>query len=97
MHGSPVRVTWWKQDLIPLPEPEREGGDGTPGLGAYLGSSGEGRPIPPGYPHYRPPQAAASLEEQQEAWRVEWEARDLDAEAERDRLWAAAHLPSDLL
>ena len=35
--------------------------------------------------------------EQQAARRVEWEARDLEAEAERDRRWAAAYLPSDLI
>ena len=100
LRGSPVRDTWWEQDLTPPPEPERES-DGTPGLGAYLGSaSREGRSFPPDHPHYQPPQAAASLEEQQAAWRTEWEerqAQDPDNQAELDRLWAQAYLPSDLL
>ena len=96
MRGSPARTIWGGQELTPPPQPER-GDDGTPGLGACLGASREERPFPPGHPHYQPPQVAASLEEQQVARRAEWEARDLDAEAERDRLWAAAHLPSDLL
>jgi len=61
-----------------------------PGLGAYLGASREGRSFPPGHPHYQPPQAATSLEEQQASRREEWEARDLDAEAELDRPWAQA-------
>ena len=96
LRGSPVCDIWREQDLTPPPEPER-GGDGTPGLGTYLGSSREGRTFPPVHPHYQPPQAATSLEEQQAAWRAEWEAQDIDAEAERDRLWAAAHLTLDLL
>ena len=66
-------------------------------MGAYLGAPGEGRSFPPGHPHYQPPQATTSLEEQQASWWAEWEAQDLDDEAELDRLWAAAHLPSDLL
>ena len=57
----------------------------------------EGRSFPPGPLHYQLPQAAASLEEQQASWWTKWEARDLDNETERDRLWAAAHLPLDLL
>ena len=96
LRGSPVRNTWWEQNLTPPPEPER-GDDGTPGLGAILGASREGRSFPPGHAHYQPTAAATSLEEQQAARRAEWEARDLDAEAELDRLWAQAHLPSDLI
>ena len=99
LRGSPVRDTWWEQDLTPPPEPER-GDDGTPGLGEILGSSREGRSFPPGHPHYQPPPATTTLEEQQASWRAEWEereARGLDAQAELDRLWAQAYLPSDLI
>ena len=100
LRGSPVRDTWWELDLTPPPEPEGVS-DGTPGLGAILGSAPrEGRSFPPGHPHYQPPQAAASLEEQQASWRAEWEeqqARDPDDQAERDRRWAQAYLPSDIL
>ena len=38
--GTPVRNTSWEQDLTQPPEPER-GGDGTPGLGAYIGAPGD--------------------------------------------------------
>ena len=99
LRGSPVRDTWWEQDLTPPPEPER-GDDGTPGLGAYLGSSTEGWSFSPCHPHYQPPSAATSFEKQQASWRAEWEEREawgLDAQAELDRLWAQAHLPSDLI
>ena len=34
---------------------------------------------------------------QQAVQRAEWEAQDLDAETERDRKWAAAYLPLDLI
>ena len=72
-----------------------------PGLGAYLGPvAREGQSFPPGNPHYQPPRAVASLEEQQAAWRAELEerqARDPDAQAELDRLWAQAYLPLDLV
>ena len=53
-----------------------------------------------GHPHHQPTQAAASPEEQQATWRTEWEERQEqapDAQAELDRLWAHAHLPSNLI
>ena len=56
----------------------------------------EGRSFPPSHPHYQAHQET-TLEEQQAARRAEWEAPDLDAEAEQDRRWAAASLPSDLI
>lgn len=42
-------------------------------------------------------QKSTSLETQQAVWRAEWEAWDLDLEAERDRRMAAAYLPADLI
>ena len=99
LQGTSVCDTCWEQDLTLAPESER-GDDRTPGLGAFMRAPGEGRSFPPGHPHYQPPPATTTLEEQQASWRAEreeWEARDLDAQAELDRLWAQAYLPSDLI
>ena len=63
-----------------------------------LGKGGRSHLATPSTNH--PKQLHTSLKEQQALWRAEWEARearDPDAQAELDRLWAAAHLPSDLL
>ena len=69
------------------------GGDGTPGLGEYLGTAPrEGRSFPPGHPHHQP-QRFTTAAEQLEAWRAEWEARDPTAEAELARRMAEAYLP----
>ena len=62
--GTPVRNMWWELDLTQPPEPDR-GGDGTPGLRECLGTAHrEGRSFQPGHPHYQPPQASATAEEQ---------------------------------
>ena len=61
-----------------------------------MGTPGEGRPFPPGYPHHQPHEASTLLEEKQAARQAEWEARDLDAEAVLNGMWAATHLSSDL-
>ena len=96
LRGTPVRATWWEQVLTLPPEPAREGNGAAPSLGALLAPT-SGRTFPPGHPHHQPHQESASLADQQAARRAEWEARDLGAEAEQDRRWAAAYLPSDLI
>ena len=87
LRGSPVRTTWWEQDLTLPPEPEEDEGDVAPGREA-IGASWEGRSSAPDHP---------TAQQQRDARRAEWEARDLAAEEEQDRRWAEAHLPSDLI
>ena len=85
LRGTPVRATWWEQVLTLSPEPARKGNGVAPSLGALLAPT-SGRTFPPGHPHHQPHQESTSLEDQQAARRTEWEARDLGAEAEQDRL-----------
>ena len=94
LRGTPVRDTWWEQDLTPSSEPER-GDAGMPGLGAFTRAPGKGWLFPLGHCHPQPHQTSTSLEDQQAAQRTQWEARDLDAEAVLDGMWDAAHLPLD--
>ena len=70
------------------------------GYTSFLELTGKGARSHPATPPYQPPPASTTLQEQQASWRAEWEAREargLDAQVELDRLWAQAHLPSDLI
>ena len=79
LRGSPVRTTWWEQDLTLPPEPEED-------------EEGERRPSRQGM-------GVGNLEERQERHRAERAELNLGdrGEQEQDRLWAQAHLPSDLI
>ena len=84
LRRSPVRTTWWEQDLTLPPEPEEGEDDVAPGMGG-VGPPRERRSSSP------------SLQAQQEARRAAWAARDSDEDEERERRWEAAHLPADLI
>ena len=94
LRGTPVRPTWWEQDLTLPPESEDDEDDDEPGTGG-AGPPREGRSSMPARPRRQPDQRA--LAAQRAARRAEWEARDLAEEEEQDRRWAQAHLPSDLI
>ena len=88
--GTPVRPTWWEQDLTPPPAPERER-ENAPRRGTF--GPPRGRTFPPGHPHHQP---VRTVEETRAARRAERETWDSEAEAELDRRWAQAHMPADL-
>ena len=96
LRGSPVRTTWWEQDLSLPPEPEEED-DGEPGRGGKAGPPWEGRSSRPDRRQRRPQQQEASAEEQRAARRAEEEVKDPEAEEELERRWAEAHLPAGLV
>ena len=91
LRGSPVRTTWWELDLTLTPEPEEEEDDVAPGMG------GSGPPRERQLP--RQGTGTEPLEEQQALHRAKGMTLNLGAggKQEQDRLWAQAHLPSDLI
>ena len=88
MQGSPVRATWWEQDLTLPPEPEKGEDDAAPGMG------GVG---PPRERRSSSPDGATTLQAQRDARRAAWVAQENEDDGEQERLWMEAHLPSDLV
>ena len=95
--GTPMRSTWWEQDLTQPPEPNRGGGRWNAWTGGVSRwGPREGRSFPPGHPHQQPhqqPHQSSTAEEELRVWRAEWEARDPTAEAELAMRMAEAYLP----
>ena len=77
LRGTPVRPTWWEQDLTLPPDPEEEDDD-EPGTGGD-GPPKEGRSASRALPR-RQPRQSLSLAEQRAARRAEWEARNTEEE-----------------